>query len=195
VASVESTPSVAACMPIQNWFLERNMDKLARGFYQGLMALACLSMLSALLAITLNIATRLVDGWNIPGLDGYAGYSIAAALFLALPSALQNGSHIRVTLVLQNVGPRLRVALEFWSLSVGLLVASYLAWFSCRLVWFSYSYHDVAPTGDATPMWIPQLSMALGTIGFALAFLHALIKRFQGEAFFAESSGDESHAE
>lgn len=171
------------------------MGNLARWFYKALMALACVSMVSALLAITLNIATRMVDGWSIAGLDGYAGYSIAAALFLALPSAFMHGSHIRVTLALQNVGPRLKAVLEFWSLGVGLVVATYLAWFSCRLVWFSHSYHDVAPTGDATPMWIPQLSMALGTIGFAVAFLHALINRFRGEAFFVDVQDDMARAE
>jgi TRAP-type C4-dicarboxylate transport system permease small subunit len=46
----------------------------------------------------------------------------------------------------------------------------------------------VAPTGDATPMWIPQLSMALGTVGFAVAFLHALINRLRGQPFFAEAT-------
>jgi TRAP-type C4-dicarboxylate transport system permease small subunit len=164
------------------------MDRFARLFYQGLLVLACVSMMGALLAISLNIATRLVDGWSIAGLDGYAGYSIAAALFLALPSALLQGDHIRVTLLLQNVGPRVKVWLEYWALGVGLLIAIYLAWFSCRLVWLSHSYHDVAPTGDATPMWIPQLSMALGTVGFAVAFLHALINRLRGQPFFAEAT-------
>jgi TRAP-type C4-dicarboxylate transport system permease small subunit len=165
------------------------MDRAARLFYRSLLVLACLSMMGALLAISLNIATRLVDGWSIAGLDGYAGYSIAAALFLALPSALLQGDHIRVTLLLQNVGPRTKAWLEYWAIGVGLLIAIYLAWFSCRLVWLSYSYHDVAPTGDATPMWIPQLSMALGTVGFAVAFLHALVSRLRGQAFFVEAAG------
>jgi TRAP-type C4-dicarboxylate transport system permease small subunit len=178
-----------------SWFLELSMDKLARSFYKILMALACLSMISALLAITLNIATRLVDGWSIAGLDGYAGYSIAAALFLALPSAFMHGSHIRVTLLLQHVGPKAKTALEYWSLGVGLLVATYLAWFSCRLVWLSHSYHDVAPTGDATPMWIPQLTMALGTVGFAVAFFHALVNRARGRPFFIESPDDMTRTE
>lgn len=171
------------------------MDNFARLTYRSLLVLACLSMFGALLAITLNIATRLVDGWSIAGLDGYAGYSIAAAFFLALPSAFQQGDHIRVTVVLQNVGQRTRTWLEYWSLAIGLAMATYLAWFSCRLVWLSYLYHDVAPTGDATPMWIPQLSMALGTVGFALAFFHALVNRLQGRPFFKEHSGEATPTE
>jgi TRAP-type C4-dicarboxylate transport system permease small subunit len=171
------------------------MDAFARLTYRSLLALACVSMVAALTAITLNIATRLVDGWSITGLDGYAGYSIAAAFFLALPAALMQGDHIRVTVLLQNVSPRVRVWLEYWGLVVGLAIASYLAWFACRLVWFSHVYHDIAPTGDATPMWIPQISMALGTVGFAVAFLHALVNRIQGRPFFKEPSGEASPTE
>ncbi|MFT6591716.1 MAG: TRAP-type C4-dicarboxylate transport system permease small subunit [Rhodoferax sp.] len=171
------------------------MDYFAKLFYRVLLVLACLSMVGALLAITLNIATRLVDGWSITGLDGYAGYLIAAAFFLALPSALMHGDHIRVTSVIDNVGSRIRVILVYWGLGIGLLISVYLAWFSCRLVWLSHLYHDVAPTGDATPMWIPQLSMALGTIGFAVAFLHALVNRLRGQAFFHESADIATRAE
>lgn len=171
------------------------MDTFARITYRSLLVLACLSMFCALLAITLNIATRLVDGWSITGLDVYAGYSIAAAFFLALPAAFQQGDHIRVTVVLQHVGSRTRTLLEYWGLGVGLAMATYLAWFSCRLVWLSHLYHDVAPTGDATPMWIPQLSMALGTVGLVLAFLHALVNRVQGRPFFKEPSGEATSTE
>lgn len=171
------------------------MDKLARNFYKALLLLSGVSMVSALVAITLNIVTRLVDGWAISGLDGYAGYAIAAALFLALPSALQRGDHIRVTLVLQNVGPRVQAALEYWGLGAGLVLAVYLAWFTGRLVWLSYTYHDVAPTGDATPLWIPQLSMVLGCVGFAVAFAHALIARMRGTEFFEAASGDAARTE
>ncbi|WP_372658737.1 TRAP transporter small permease [Hydrogenophaga sp.] len=171
------------------------MDKLAQNFYKTLLVLACVSLVAALLSITLNIATRLVDGWTISGLDGYAGYSIAAALFLALPSAFKSGDHIRVTLALQDARPRLKAVLEYWSLGVGLLLSLYLAWFACRLVWLSFSFHDVAATGDATPLWIPQLSMALGCIGFVVAMAHALVARLRGVAFFAPVSPDAARAE
>ncbi|MBX3588214.1 MAG: TRAP transporter small permease [Ramlibacter sp.] len=178
-----------------NLSLELTVDKLARNFYKTLLALACVSMLAALLSITLNIATRLVDGWSIPGLDGYAGYSIAAALFLALPSAFRQGDHIRVTLLLQNSPPRMRAALEYWSLGAGALLSLYIAWFACRMVWLSYTLHDVAPTGDATPMWIPQLTMAVGCIGFAVSMVHALVARLSGGTFFEVASGEAARSE
>ena len=44
-------------------------------------------------------------------------------------------------------------------------------------------------------MWIPQLSMALGCVGFALAFAQALWSRWSGQPFFAEASGEAQHAD
>jgi TRAP-type C4-dicarboxylate transport system permease small subunit len=159
------------------------MDKLLRHFYQLLLVLSCVSMVSALVAISLNMLTRLIDGWSIAGLDGYAGYAIASALFLALPSAFLQGDHIRVSALVDRCSGRWRAALDYWALGLGVALSTYLAWFAVRMVWQSHLFHDVAPTGDATPMWIPQLTMAVGCVGFAVAMVHALVRRWQHGAF------------
>jgi TRAP-type C4-dicarboxylate transport system permease small subunit len=170
------------------------LNRLAFGFYRLLLVLSGLAMVGTFVAIMLNILAR-IFGWNLPGLDGYAGYAIAAALFLALPATLQHNEHIRATLLLDHVSPGIRGKMETLALLLGVGISAYLAWFAVRLVWVSYTLHDVAPTGDATPMWIPQLSMALGCLGFALAFAQALWSRWSGRPFFAEASGEALHAD
>jgi TRAP-type C4-dicarboxylate transport system permease small subunit len=170
------------------------MQRLAFGFYKVLLVGAGIAMVGAFVAIMLNILAR-IFGWNLPGLDGYAGYAIAAALFLALPATLQHDEHIRATLLLEHVSPGVRGRMETVALALGVAISLFLAWFAVRLVWVSYTLHDVAFTGDATPMWIPQLSMALGCVGFALAFVQALWSRFTGEPFFARPSGEAAHAD
>ena len=170
------------------------LNRMAFGFYRLLLVLSGLAMVGTFVAIMLNILAR-IFGWNLPGLDGYAGYAIAAALFLALPSTLQHNEHIRATLLLDHVSPGAKGKMETLALMLGVGISAYLAWFAVRLVWVSYTLHDVAPTGDATPMWIPQLSMALGCVGFALAFAQALWSRWSGQPFFAEASGEAQHAD
>ena len=169
------------------------MAKLVLNFYKLLMALSCLAMIAAFGAVLLGVVAREVH-WDIPGLDAYAGYAIAAALFLALPGTLQHGDHIRVTLLLDRVPTRLRAALEWWCLAVAFGLAVYIAWYALRLVWVSYTTHDISPAADASPLWIPQISMALGCIGFALSFGHALVERWQGGSFIA-AAGDAAHVE
>ncbi len=170
------------------------MDRLVPRFYQSLLVLSCLSMVAAFCSIGLGIAARLLH-WDIPGLDAYAGYSIAAALFLALPDTLRHGDHIRVTLVLQKVPERVRAWLEAWCLGAGFALAVAMAWFACRLVWISYSTHDVSPGADVTPLWIPQLAMALGCTGFAVAFADAAVARMNAREFFHVEPGEMARAE
>jgi len=159
------------------------MPSVLEKFYRFLMLFSCVAMVLAFVSIMLGVAAR-EFGWDIPGLDAYAGYAIAATLFLALPSTLKHGDHIRVTLVMQRLPARAQNVLEYWCLLAASALSVYLAWFACRLVWVSYATHDVSPSADASPLWIPQLAMALGCIGFAVAFLHALWARLTGGQFF-----------
>jgi len=165
------------------------MRSMISAFYRLLGLLSCLAMVAAFVTVGLGVIARQA-GFDIPGLDAYAGYSIAAALFLALPMTLQRGDHIRVGLVLDKLPPRARNVLEYWSLGAGLALTLYVAYYAGRLVWVSYTTHDVSQSTDATPLWIPQIAMALGSIGFAVAMADALVSRLQGRSFFA-STGDE----
>jgi TRAP-type C4-dicarboxylate transport system permease small subunit len=88
---------------------------------------------------------------------------MAAAGFLALAYTLRKGEHIRVTLLLQHSGRRTGRALEIWSHAVAVLITGVLAFYSSKLAWQSYTFHDISTGNDATPLWIPQLSMAIGT--------------------------------
>jgi len=114
-------------------------------------------------------------GYSMAGMDAYAGYFLAAGSFLAMGYALRQGDHIRVTLILQRLHGRARWWMEVICLVIATLLSSYFAWFAARLVWGSYSYNDISQNVDATPLWIPQLAMAIGLAGLALAFIEQLI--------------------
>lgn len=92
-----------------------------------------------------------------------------------------------MSLILQRSPARIQNILEYWALLAGLTLALFMAWYAARLAWVSWSTHDISPAADATPLWIPQLSMVIGCVGFALAMLHALVARITGSTFFAAS--------
>ena len=143
-------------------------------------ALAALFMVLLLGAALLSIASRQFH-FHVPGIDAYAGYLMAAAGFLALAHTLKRGEHIRVTLVINALRGTSRKALEVWALVVALLLAMLFAYYSCRLAWQSYTFHDISTGNDATPLWIPQLSMAWGTVVLAIAFLDELVLELRGQ--------------
>ena len=170
------------------------MDKLVKNFYNFLLVLSGLAMVAGFGIITLGVASRQFL-WHVPGLDAYAGYAIAAVLFLALPAALRHGDHIRVTMILSKLPPRILNIFEYWCLTAASVLSIYFAYCAGRLVWQSHTYHDVSAGADVTPLWVPQFLMFLGCIGLAVAFVDALISRIQGRPFFEAADGESARAE
>ena len=147
--------------------------------YNAAAYLAALFLAGTLVFVLLGIGGRLFDVF-IPGTDAYAGYCMAAAGFLALAHTLKRGEHIRVSLVLEHVGPGARHQLEMVSLAIATLLAASFAFYSLRLAYQSWSFNDISTGNDATPLWIPQLSMALGTVVLLIAFVDELVLEWRG---------------
>ena len=150
--------------------MRRALDAL----YDGAAALAALFMVLLLLAVLASVLGRQLH-FNIPGTDAYAGYMMAGAGFLALAHTLKRGEHIRVTLLLQRLSPRARHGLEIWALFAASALAALVAYYSVRLAWQSHAFNDISTGNDATPLWLPQLSMAIGTTILAIAFIDELV--------------------
>ncbi|KKW69312.1 C4-dicarboxylate ABC transporter substrate-binding protein [Lampropedia cohaerens] len=156
------------------------MRKFLDGLYATSGWLAGLSMIGILLMVLLTIISRIL-GFSAPGTDAYAGYAMAGAGFLALASTLKRGEHIRVTLVLGMLKGKARKALELAALAIATLLAGFLAYYSARLVWQSWQFDDISVGIDATPLWIPQIVMALGTAIFFIAFLDEFVLELLGK--------------
>jgi TRAP-type C4-dicarboxylate transport system permease small subunit len=158
--------------------------KLLDRLYDAAGYVAGFFMVGILLMVLASVLGRLV-GFNLRGSDAYAGYCMAAAGFLALAHTLKRGEHIRVTLLLDRFGGRLRRPLEIWSHVAGAFFCGVLAFYSVRLAYQSYDFHDVSQGNDATPLWIPQIGMALGCIVLLVAMVDDLVRVLRGKALAA----------
>lgn len=167
------------------------MRKWLDRLYQASAVLAGLSMVGVLVMVSLTIASRFF-GFSAAGSDAYAGYATAGAGFLALAATLKKGEHIRVTLLLGTLKGGAHKALELLALAIATLLSGFLAFYSARLVWQSWEINDISVGIDATPMWIPQIPMALGTLVFFIAFADELVLELQGKRV-APSQEDAHH--
>ena len=165
--------------------MRRALDAL----YDGAAWLAALMMVGLLAMVLISIAGRQLH-FHLPGTDAYAGYLMAGAGFLSLAHTLRRGEHIRVTLLLQAVRGMPRRALELWSLSIATLLAFAFAFYAVRLAWQSHLFHDVSTSNDATPLWIPQLSMAAGAALFAIAMLDEWVLAVRGGQVATATDGE-----
>jgi TRAP-type C4-dicarboxylate transport system permease small subunit len=162
--------------------LRRTLDWI----YDAAAWLAAIAMIGVLAMVLASIVTRQL-GINFPGTDAYAGYSMAAAGFLALAHTLKHNEHIRVTLLVGRLKGRALHALEMWALSAAVLLAGLFAWYSVRLAWNSHAFNDMSTSNDATPLWIPQLTMALGAVILLIAFMDEWWLEHKGRRVVAQS--------
>jgi len=168
--------------------MRRSLDVL----YDAAGYLAALFLVGTLVMVLLGIAGRLLH-FHVPGTDAYAGYCMAAAGFLALAHTFKRGEHIRVTLILDHVGAKARRGLELWALGAATLLAALFAVYSTRLAFQSWQFNDISTGSDATPLWLPQLSMTAGTIVLLIAFADEFVLELAGHRHRAKSDAVAHH--
>lgn len=130
-----------------------------------------------LVGILLVIVGQMVARWSgvsFPGSSEYAGYLMAAASFLAFAHALNRGAHIRVNLLLNALGSRKHWA-EVLSMGIASAAAGYIAWYSVRLVYWSWKLGDISQGQDEMQMWIVQIPVAFGAVLLAVCFIDNFI--------------------
>ncbi len=93
-------------------------------------------------------------------------------------------------MLLSALSGRWKRALEIWAYGFATALSAMFAFYSCRLAWQSHTFHDISTASDATPLWIPQLSMALGTVILAIAFVDEFVLEVSGKR--QERSSDEA---
>jgi len=163
------------------------MRRFLDSLYNAAGYAAAFFMVGTLLMVVAGIVDRaLALSWR--GTDMYAGYSMAACGFLALAHTLKRGEHIRVSLVLQAASGGMRRALEIWSLLAACVLSGALLFYSARLAYQSWDFHDISTGNDATPLWIPQIPMAVGALVLFIALLDELVLELRGKRVVAASS-------
>ncbi len=131
-----------------------------------------------LIAILALIVAQMVARWTtttFSGAPNYAGYCMAAASFFAFAHALNRGAHIRVSILLNALGSK-KYWLEVFCFAAGSIITTYIAWFAVRANQWSHKFHDISQGQDATPLWIPQLAMSIGSVLLAICFWDNLLR-------------------
>lgn len=135
---------------------------------------AALCMIAILALIVLQMLARWT-GEVFPGAPDYAGYAMASASFLAFAGALNSGTHIRVSLLVNAVGPAAQRWINVWCFAIATAVGWYVAYYIWRMLGFAIKFNDVSQGQDATPMWIAQSPMFVGSVILAIALTDNLI--------------------
>ena len=124
--------------------------------------------------ILTGIASR-IFGFYIRGLAEYSGYSMAASSFLALAYTFGEKGHIRITLFLEKSKGNFRRILELWSLFVATFFSGFLSYYFIKMLIISIKFGERSEGADEILIWIPQLSLAIGSTIFFICVIHNFI--------------------
>ena len=131
-----------------------------------------------MIGILLVIVAQMIARWSgliFPGGPSYAGYAMAGSSFMALAYALNRGAQVRVSLLLAGIGRHRRFA-EIWCYGIGAVLAIFFARYAIKANIWSYTLNDVSQGQDATPLWIPQIVMSIGTVLLALTMADHFVR-------------------
>ncbi|MCB1471659.1 MAG: TRAP transporter small permease [Rhodobiaceae bacterium] len=177
------------------------MTELARGlrrFLDGLYLAGGIIAAGFTILILVLIVLQMLARWTgqvFPGATDYAGYCMAGASFFAFAYALNHGAHIRVSILINALGEKARW-LEVWCFAIGAAASTYFAWYAVKTNFWSHKLNDISQGLDATPVWVPQLSMSAGTVLLAIAFWDNLFRvLFTGSHGIRSNVVDQSHGE
>ena len=150
----------------------------------GWLAAACLVLIALMVGV--QLVGRIVDGvmrqaglrpygFIVEGLAEIAGYLLVASSLLALAPTLKAGSHIRVTMLLQNLGHRARTIFELGAVGGALAFSIFMAWRLLLLTLDSWRFHEVSHGLVPIPLAYPQAAMFIGLAIFSIALLDELL--------------------
>ena len=118
----------------------------------------------------------------------------AAASFFAMAHAFKHGDFVRVTLLLEKLPPGMRRAMEIGALAIGSVCVGYLAFWANKFTYDSWAFNEVAQGLLPIPIWIPQLSFALGSLLLLVAMVDELIIVLRGGKPSYVAAVEERHA-
>lgn len=170
------------------------MRKFLDSLYLASGWLAAISIVAMTILIVSQIVGRLFNV-VVPSAIQLSGFLLAASIFLGLAYTMAKGDHVRVTLVLEMVSPRVRLWLEGWSLVVGLAVVIYFAVFSLQITWDSFAFGDKSDGLVSIPLWIPQSTMALGAMSLAVRMVDEFVTLLRTGRPVHLKSGEEQYME
>ena len=154
--------------------MHQSINKNLNSLYKFSGYLAAFFLILVAVFILIGISSR-IFGFYIRGLAEYSGYSMAAASFYALAYTFVEGGHIRITLFLEKTSKTYKRFLEIWCLIIATIFSGYLSFYLWKMLIISYDFQERSEGADEILIWIPQTSVAIGSLIFFIAVFHQLL--------------------
>ncbi|MBW1716406.1 MAG: TRAP transporter small permease [Deltaproteobacteria bacterium] len=154
------------------WLFQKTQKvSMFLGYFSGVLVLLMVA------CIIYDVVMRHI--FNDPTIwaDEFSCYLLVAITFLGAAYTLVIDGHIRVETIVERLPHKVREWVEFIADILGFGFLIIFGCFAFGLAWSSYIDVNLASTLVRTPLFIPQLSVALGLTWLCLQMLGVILQR------------------
>ena len=107
-----------------------------------------------------------------------SSYLFLYIIFLGTAYSLQQGLHIRVTFLLDRLGPSLGRVFDLLTSILAIFFCAVLLWQTSAMTWSAYNEDWTSPTMLSAPYWMIYVSMVFGSFLLLVTFIIRAILAF-----------------
>jgi len=111
--------------------------------------------------------------------DEYSAYFFVAVVMLGLSYTFKENGHIRITIILSRLSPKLEKIFDIWTSFIAFAISSFLFVYSLKMVVETYQLGMRADSIAETPIFIPQIVLPVGFFIFSLQILMRILRRIR----------------
>ncbi|TRW98228.1 TRAP transporter small permease [Paracoccus sp. M683] len=163
---------------------------LDRAYAAGLW-LACLCLVAIAVLVLVQVAGRLIDRLAmamgaaplqiaVPSLAEIGGFLLVAASCLALAGTLQQGGHVRVTMITGALPAAAGRIVTLLAIATAAGLAIWASWHSGLQALDSWQFNSLSFGIVKIPLWLPQGAMTSGLGLLAVALVDAFVTLLSG---------------
>ena len=142
----------------------------------GLLSKAALVAMMVLIAAELVLRNVFHVSWESS--EEMSSYLLVALTFLSLATCQVYGGYHELLIVKERLSPRARLWLEIAMQALCLACAAVLTWYFMRMVIGDWKSDERSLTALRVPLWLPRLTMPLGTAALCVALVLDIRHRY-----------------
>ena len=140
------------------------------------LGIAAFCLLFMLLLINVEVLGRYFFGYSTLISDEYSGYLYVGCSFLGFAYSFRSGSFLRVEILTSRLSFRIHRFFYLGACIAGFIFSLIITWEVAKLPYESYIYHSKSLQASATPLFIPQLFLPIGTASLMIVFLDGAVR-------------------
>jgi TRAP-type C4-dicarboxylate transport system permease small subunit len=111
--------------------------------------------------------------------DELGGYALVVSTFLGMAYCAAEKGHIRITFIVERIGPLAAGRIRVFTLALGLVFMAVAAWVSWKFLGDSFTRNMRSNSMLMTPLKWPQTAIPVGFTLFTLVLAGQLVKAIQ----------------